>query len=899
MPIRPTVTVVPHTHWDRAWYLPFQSFRADLVQIVDEVLVALENPALSFTLDGQSVVLEDYLEIRPDQETRLRELIAGGRIQVGPWYILPDEFLVSGEALVRNLLHGTARALSFGRSMSVGYVPDAFGHIGQLPQILLGFGLGSFVFYRGIDPHEQEHPIEFWWQGADGSRVLASWLPFGYADLDRPGYPERESYERQGAEGSAEPCNLEQGAEQLIAAAERLLARSTTGAVLVCNGNDHRGIQPEIAAMVRRANELRPDWKIALGGHEQHVAALRKRLHPALPVRQGELSFPYGELLRGVDSTRVYLKQANHRVQVLLERYAEPLDALERLLGAQTAGHDAHERRWQLLRHAWRTLLKNQPHDEICGCSVDQTHRENEHLFQIAQQMGERVVADSLRAIGRRITRSDDAISTLLLYNPLPWPREEVLRATVVLPRDQPLDDFFLVDAAGRNIPCAIRRRSRTSWIERDKVVPVTSHEVTLVTPELPPGGYTTCFVSSTPGIGTPAGTDLEVAERSARNRFFDLRFAVNGTLELRDRRTGLCCTGLHAFEDTGDCGDEYNYSPVPGEAAITSMNRDAKVALERHLPFAATFRVDQRLTIPCRLLQSRRRRSHQTRETNISSTFTVYAHTPRIDISTTLRNRSRDHRLRVLFPTPLDTDRVWVEQAFDVVERPISSPPPRGGVPPYPTHNQQSFVSVHTDQGGLAVFNRGLPEYQAMASATGTTVALTLLRAVGHLSRDDFSARPYHAGPAIETPEAQCLRDLGFDYAIFPYPGGRELPVEVPREACAYSHPPLVRCIDAWAVGSASHDLPADLAALHLEPAGLLLSAFKRAEDGRGLIVRIYNPTSTAIPARLTMGLDFGRVTRIRLDEARCEDQGIQTTGRTVSMVCASRRILSLRFEI
>ncbi len=144
--------VISHTHWDRAWYVPFQQFRVALVKLVDQVLGLLDSdPAFRcFMLDGQTIVLEDYLEVRPDRRDTIVHHVRAGRLQIGPWYVLADEFLVSPESLVRNLQVGRAMARDLGGSLDEGYVPDAFGHIAQLPQILRGFGIDSAFLWRGL-----------------------------------------------------------------------------------------------------------------------------------------------------------------------------------------------------------------------------------------------------------------------------------------------------------------------------------------------------------------------------------------------------------------------------------------------------------------------------------------------------------------------------------------------------------------------------------------------------------------------------------------------------------------------------------------------------------------------------------------------------------------------------
>ena len=162
-----TLHLISHTHWDREWYQTFQQFRLRLVHMVDNLLaIMLTEPGYRhFMLDGQTVVLEDYLEMRPEKRDELKELIGQGRILIGPWYVLPDEFLVSSEAIIRNLLQGKRICDEFGGRMMVGYIPDPFGHIGQMPQILNGFDIHNAALRRGL----ADEPCEIWWQAPDGS----------------------------------------------------------------------------------------------------------------------------------------------------------------------------------------------------------------------------------------------------------------------------------------------------------------------------------------------------------------------------------------------------------------------------------------------------------------------------------------------------------------------------------------------------------------------------------------------------------------------------------------------------------------------------------------------------------------------------------------------------------
>src|SRR5438105_4942278 len=337
--------VVPHTHWDREWYVPFEVFRLRLGAVVDGVLDTLEaDPAFrSFTLDGQGIVLEDYAEVRPDNVDRLRALLAAGRLEAGPWYVLPDEILVGSEALVRNLLVGRRVCRRFGvEPTGAGYEPDSFGHPAQLPQILAGFGLRTFLFSRGLGDQLDDVGVVFRWQAAGAEVDACQFLPHydNFARLTT-------------AEEAAERVTT------IMAHFGQLLERAGQSTILLANGSDHLPVQPQLPEICR---ELGPSFRIGrFSDFEPETGAL--------PGYEGELvGGRLQNILRGVNSARMYLKQANERAE-------------RRLLGTETVAalrtlRDGSRFPHEDIRLAWRDLLRNHPHDSICGCSCDEVHRD-------------------------------------------------------------------------------------------------------------------------------------------------------------------------------------------------------------------------------------------------------------------------------------------------------------------------------------------------------------------------------------------------------------------------------------------------------------------------------------------------------------------------------------------
>lgn len=824
----PEVVVVAHTHWDREWYLPFQRFRFWLVQLVDRVLKMLEkHPEFVFLLDGQTVILEDYLAVRPEREGAIRRFVKEGRLLVGPWYTQPDEFLVSGEALIRNLLWGIRRAEAFGKAMREGYVPDLFGHVAQLPQIFRGFGMESAFLMRGVG--ERPERSEFVWEGLDGSQLWTHRFPAEYGNAVRLDDPER--------------------LERLT---RTLAERATAPVVLWMHGTDHSTPQPDLLERLRELQERWPHWRIRLGT----LTDYRKRVQqhkPELETVRGELrGSKHAFLLSGVLSARVYLKQQNDLAQRLLERYAEPLAGWAWALGEPYPEG--------FLREAWRFVLQNHSHDSICGCSVDEVHCEVEARFQQAQQIAEAVMEESAAALARRIQVDGGKGSEqgVLVVNPHSWSWRGRVEAL------WPLDKApkALRDEAGGEAPLAVGGEGLRSLDVLNGVQHVPHARVAFYA-EVPPLGYRV-YRPVDPGPGNP-GPAIEARPRvhahvepngregTLENDHLRVEVHPDGTFTLEDKRTGQRYQRLHAFVDEADRGDEYTFMPVEGDRPLSSAHTaTARVEVAEAHPYWATLRLELRWPLPAELTPDRQDRSPLPLEHTLVTELTLQWAVPRLDVRTRFENQARDHRLKVAFPLP-GAQKAWAETAFGIVARPaqefVQEPPPGWKEAPSPTQPLLRFVCIENHEGkGLAVATRGLHEYELTPDGT---LYVTLLRCVGWLSREDLSVRPDHAGPPYPTPEAQCLRPLEFEYALIPYTGSTEAegpPPAVRREALPFHAP-------AWAqfvalCGSGSSPLPPSGSFLRVEPETLVISALKRAEEGDGLILRLYNPRPQALKA-------------------------------------------------
>ncbi len=881
------VYVVPHTHWDREWYLAFQTMRLRLVGLIDRLCEALTERGFpgSFTLDGQMVVLEDYEEADGRSLDRLRELIRAGTVHVGPWYVLSDEFIPGEESLVRNLLVGRSLGTRWGGWMAEGYLPDSFGHPAQMPQILQGFGIGSAVFWRGAGRDVGES--EFLWEAPDGSRVLTVYMPRGYCVA--AALPE-------------EPEELSARAQKLKA---RLTPYATTRHLFFPAGCDHLELQETLGDLANRLSETDAEAEYRLSTIPELVSAVRAatgdepRVH-AREWRSGEVNF----ILAGTLSSRMYLKQRNWEVETRLYRHAEPLSCIAACLGGTDQRH--------ALGLAWKLLLRNHAHDSICGCSVDEVHSEMQERYRACDQVLEDVTQRASHELGGRLdTEGGPAGVPLVVWNPCAFPRREVIEMTFPLARrslrevDQnagmlvdyeglgglpPAPEALrIVDDAGNEVPARmlsadVRRGLELFTHRQPELYENLACRVRFLA-EVPPLGFATFYASGTPADDVPLG-----AATGLENAWVRVDVEERGTLAITHKSSGRSFPGCHLLVDQADAGDEYTWSPPPEDEMFRPESAEWEIDSRGPWP---ELLVRYRMLLPRGLEPGRVRRSTEVAECHVVSRVRLWDDCPRISIVTTLDNQCEDHLLRVLFPTQVRDPVALARGPFQLQERRQAAlRDTEDWVDRATTSPFQGIVSVGDERGGLTLAARGLPEYELVPGRDGWGVALTLLRCVGWLSRPDLERRPGDAGWSVPTPGAQCLGVHRWEYAVVPYgtPVQRE---ESLRFAQAFTSPML-----PFAAERRAGVLPQRFAFFALEPFSLVVTTLKRAEEGTAALLRFFNPSSQGLQAVLRSHLPLRAARKARLDETVLENLALRG-GNEVALAVGPHEIVTLLLEV
>jgi alpha-mannosidase len=786
---------------------------------------------------------------------------------------LPDEFLVSGEATVRNLMQGTATARHFGGTMNVGYIPDSFGHIASMPTVLAGFGIPTALVYRGFGGEPGQDSSEYRWHAPDGTECLM-------VHLFRHGYS--AGYFHQ--ETDAQVLGRFKGLK------EELDARATTSHRLIMNGGDHHWPDPRLPHTLDllRANF---EGNFVHSTVPAYADAVRQEVG-TLPELHGELRFGYRyafAVMGGVYSSRMYIKQANWRAQNLLQRYAEPLNALGVLAGMRS--------QLPLVRQAWRTLMQNHPHDSICGCSIDPVHREMMTRFAAVTDIGHGIIDEGANAMIPHddLAAGDDR--ALFFVNPGPLPRSEVAEAEVrfylqdivvglnpdvqVAPKLPPVKAFGLFDETGREVPIQVLGKAQGYDItytryNYPKQTYAERYAILVDATDVPPVGFKGLTIRKK-NTFTRFASSLRSGLRFIENEYLRAEVKANGQVALTDKATGSVLKGLHLFEDTGDVGDEYNYSYPKRDRRVLSSAVRARIERVERGPLRVALRISMTMLVPAAANAERTARGTKRIPLKISTTIALSRTSRSLSFETTVINDASDHRFRVLLPAGIATDSVLADGQFTVVERTQKTYDTRKFTIEHPAAvaPMQRFVAVRNNDRAMAVITDGLPEYELLLDRKGT-IALTLLRCIGLLAGEDLITRPGgKAGWHNETPDAQCHGTHTFRYAVMPLTRAaldERTVLEAELESFNVPLLPIRRKNDGA--------LPMAGSLLRLESGRLTMSAFKQSEDGAAFILRFYNSGTAACDDTVRFMRPVRQVELARLDETPVRSLAVEADG-------------------
>ena len=873
-----TVHIISHSHWDREWYMPLERHKMKLLDLMDTSMDLFENDEgfKSFHLDGQTIVLDDYLEIRPSQRERVEKFTKNGSFRVGPFYILQDEFLTSGESNVRNIQVGVKSAKEYGNLTKVGYFPDAFGNAGQMPQLLKQAGMEAIAFGRGVRPVGPNNQVdesgkyqstysEMMWESPDGSALLGILFANWYCN---------------GMEIPVEEEAAKAYWDKKLKDAELF---ASTGELLMMNGCDHQPVQKDLSAAIETAKKLYPDIEFVHSNFEDYIKCVKEAVEEELTTVKGELTSQETDgwsTLVNTCSSHVFLKRLNRQNEVLLERMAEPMAAF----AAEAGKEYPHDR----LTYAWKILMQNHPHDSICGCSVDQVNKEMEIRFDRSMEVGKTIVEEATAYLTEKIDTSAFAENSVpfVVYNTTGWDKTASVTLTLDVERDRnlwldkgykamtalTLPEYKVVDAEGNVVEATVCDNGvhfnydlpddafRKPYMARQV-------KVTLFAENVPANGYKTYAL--VPCETAPAfEAEFANTETKLENKYLVVAVNEDGTLTVTDKTTSKTYADICYFEDTLDAGNEYIYVCPPENPAILTKGMKAEVKVVEQSSFKTTVEIVHKLELPVSadeqlakeqasmtgLLSRRCHRSAEMTTVELHTFVTLEKDSKTLQFKTEFNNTAKDHRLRVVVPTGLVCDGHYTESVFEVVKRPnVHSPL---WVNPSKCEHQQGFTAMNDAEGGVVVGNIGLYEYEILPEEQNA-IAVTLLRATGELG--DWGVFP--------TELSQQLRPITTEYMLSFY-SGDFLEAESYSEVYKFQTP----AVTAQTVVK-NGVYPAAKSFLTWKGKSLLFSNIKRKTDGTDLMVRVANYSNE--PTTLFIRKDENMQSAYRsnvLEEVVCE---------------------------
>lgn len=912
--------IISNTHWDREWRFPFQINRQMLVNMIDRTIEILENEPeyRAYHLDSQSIVLEDYLEIKPHNRDRISKLVREKRLFIGPWYVLPDEFQVGGENLIRNLLVGHKICKEIGRVSKVGYSPFSWGQISQLPQIYSNFGIDFVMFYRGINSLDSPK-AEFIWEGADGTRLLASrfstlprynfyfyiyrpvlfnefpstlkfdWkqesLLFHFADLN---FYRTDYFNPKPANTYFEE-NIKPQVEKII---KDQINDFTTPHIIWMEGHDSSGPDIRTIRIIKDIKKHFPNLNVIHSNLEDYSEAVKASIEKSkLKLIRGERRSTQFDLRSGnlwgyTISARMDLKIKNFDCERWIQFYAEPFYNFASILGM-----DTNDRYLEL---TWKLLIQNSAHDSIGGCSLDIVHEDMINRFKQVKEISTGLYSKALQFIlstGELLIKKKEEENYLTVFNSSSYERNEVVPFVIDIPVEYAREGIKIFDSSNKEMEIQIAKIEDIKpvleqMINRPMYVEVKRYYGYVKLEAVPGFGYKT--FSIVPSNKKESSNKLAKIERgkiTLQNDYLKVTINKNGTLEIFDKSTKKKFSQLGYFFDEGEAGHAWVHKS--GKPIVDTLNSAPKIKLVENGNLIAKILISHKFKIPDRKIKIFSGRNIKVKGSiipiDLELSFSKFSR--RVDLEIRLINNIENHRLRILFPSGINAKFHYGEGQFDVVKRSIKRIQSSNWIEPpmydFPLHN---FVDVNDKKYGLAILVDGLKEYEVFEDKN-RTIAITLLRAFSYV------IAPSSTEEFLEMKGSQCLGSHKFKMSIYPHKYNWDKGTVFP-EAIKFNNP-----LALVETNNITDTNPKSISFLKITPDNLIFSCFKKSEDNETFVLRVYNPTERKLNGQIVFHWNLKQVFLVTLEEKILKS--IDFDGNLINIDIEPKKIISLKIYI
>lgn len=733
------IKILMHTHWDREWYFTKSETQVLLRNHMFEVIEFLEeNTDVIYILDGQSVMLDDFIEFAPKWKERVKALVERKALRVGPWYTQTDLMLVHGESIIRNLYYGMKKAMEYGDVMKVGYAPDTFGHSAQIPQIYKQFGIESTFFWRGFSELKADKS-DFLWKGIDGSVIFGINLATGY----------------QGAKYlESDKDELKSRMDKIM----RVLDKYSAGeSRLIMNGHDQMPIQKDIHAIMDNIREFYPEAEVSISDFESYVDSL-KNLN--LEVVEGDLNHSkHARIHKTITSTRMDIKLLNTELEYKIYNILEPLA----LLGKKLNIDYPHE----IFEKCLKEMFGTHAHDSIGGCNSDLVNKDiKQRLIQVKE-----VVDTQIELYMRLISLSSSekkGNNVITLYNYLPYERKN---ATVEVEFVTRTSDFKIFDGEKEVDYLVLSQNIEDAGlIDRQvaaRLLDIKVFRTKAVFNVESIQGLSVKYLTFEEGTSYELITNV-AEDNSIENDFYKVT-VENNAIKLLVKSTGEIVEDVFSIETSGDAGDSYDYSPPHKDIVITS--KDSKISKVESLKGNNQEILKYRVTYNLPQDQASRDLNKLDKEIYFDVTLTL-SNDDMIKINLEHTNSLKDTRFRAVLNTNIKTDTVECDSHLSVINNPVYFEKElsiweedKWAEKPVSIETFNSYVALEETDKRATIFSYGLKEYEVV----NKQIFITLFRSFSHLGKRELINRPGRpSGIEIETPDNQLLGEkFVFNLAI------------------------------------------------------------------------------------------------------------------------------------
>ncbi|AHI52780.1 glycoside hydrolase family 38 N-terminal domain-containing protein [Spiroplasma culicicola] len=769
---------IAHTHWDKEWYKTYEEFRVKFLKYFREILDTLEkdNNFTSFMFDGQSSVIEDYLQINPNEIERIKKLVKSKRLRLGPWFTLPDNYLTSGESLGRNLLIGSNIAEDFGYSQEVCYIPDSFGQCANMPQLIKSMALKGAIFWRGVDSKSTEKGY-FKWKGSDSTEVIAVHLPLGYGYSKK--IPEDGTH-----------------IEYINEIESMLQKKYVDNKLLFMGGSDHEPIQKKLPELLKEINlyykENDIDSEIFISNIDDYFDDLIKDIDErTLEYVDGELRSAGDQRIHyGDASSRMDLKQLNRNIEFKLSELLEPILTIGKIYFDIKYDNN-------LVNYIWKLLFANQAHDSACATCTDEAHEDIKNRYNRANQIIDELILTTNKEIFSKINFKDFG-KPIILYNTNVAKRlSEIVNIEII----SKTSDFRILDEIGNLINFDLVEQVEIDMVQENidycnylsmvsaaedyknenkgenfsnfsnvmykSLIAIDSNKISGLS-------FKIVYINEQPSNSKIIQT-ID-ADTTFENNFAKYLIQKNGTLKIITK--DMTYDNLLYFESVGDDGDSYDYSPPLKDTKFNTLNSEPKIEVIKSNDFLKKISIKHEMLLPKSLNKDRISRSNDLIKNEYELIVTFWKKKETVDVEVNIKNNSIEHMLslnlgineKVLtniagqqFGNIKRINTLEIKKDWKESQRNID----------YGLYPFQKFVSLQSEKNGLIIGTHDSSEYNIYDDQT---LRIILFRSYEYMGKPNLEFRPGRpSGIFWKTPESKMLKPLNYKIKLLSFNGNKE----------------------------------------------------------------------------------------------------------------------------